>query len=566
MTAPVNSARLADGTTISAGEITIGGSLIRAARLWPDADALIIDGRRATYSQLLEEVATCARSLVGAGLKPGDKVGMLMTNCWEYVILFYATTLVGGCAVPLNARYREADLGYTIRKADLRFLFTGGHARDFVDYRALLGTIYPELESWDGRSRLNVAGAPVLEAVFNLADPREAVWPTEVRLSEYATATPVAHVAELAAVADPDVTGLMIFSSGTTADPKACMLNHRSLHFTGCALAKRFEMTERDRYWDPLPFFHMSTMLPMAACRSVGAAFLGTASFDAAKAMDVLEGERVTIAYPVFPTITTALITAPDFERRDLSAIRVVINVGPTDLLRRYMAAIPQATHVSCYGLTEATGVPFYSELSDSDEERLESCGRPFDQVEVRVVDPDTELDLPIGEHGEIWLRGPCIFEGYYHDPERTAEAFAEGGWLRTGDRGRLKPSGHLCYSGRFKDMLKIGGENVAAQEIENYLSTHPAVQIAQIVGVPDDRLQEVAAAFIELRPGASVSAEELVAYCAGKIATYKIPRYVRFVREWPQSSTKIQKFKLRDTFEPTGKIDVRALARQPAA
>jgi acyl-CoA synthetase (AMP-forming)/AMP-acid ligase II len=307
-------------------------------------------------------------------------------------------------------------------------------------------------------------------------------------------------------------------------------------------------------------------MLPLAACRAVGSAFIGTIAFDAKQALQVLEAERATIAYPVFPTITTALITHPDFAGRDLSSIRVVIDVGPADLLRRYIAAIPQAIHVNCYGLTEATGVPFYSELSDSDEERLESCGRPFTGVEVRIVDPETGEDAPTGEAGEIWLRGPCNFEGYYNDPDRTDEVFAGGGWLKTGDRGKLKPSGHLCYTGRFKDMLKIGGENVAAQEIENFLSTHPAVQIVQIVGVPDDHLQEVAAAFVELRPDAQVQPEELVAYCAGKIATYKIPRYVRFVSEWPLSSTKIQKFKLRDGFVPDGKLDVRAIVRRQSA
>lgn len=551
---------------LTADPLAIGGGLLAAARQWPDNDALVIDGRRATHAQLLDEVVARARGLVGAGVRPRDHVGILMTNCWDYVVLFYAITLIGGCAVPLNARYRRDDLGYTVRKADLRFLFTGGHAHDFVDYRDLLAKVYPELARWDGRQRLNLEAAPLLERIFNLADPRETVWPTEAELAADAERTALADIAEMARAVEPDDVGLMIFSSGTTADPKACMLTHRSLGFTGAALAERFGMDENDRFWDPLPMFHMSTMLPLAACRAAGSAFLGTAAFDAARALDVLEKEAVTIAYPVFPTITTAIISHPDFAGRDLSSIRVVIDVGPSDLLRRYMRAIPQAVHVSCYGLTEASGVPFYSELTDSEEERLSSCGRPFAGMEVRVVDPETGGDVACGEHGEIWLRGPCVFEGYYRDPVRTAEVFAPGGWLKTGDRGMLRASGHLCYTGRFKDMLKIGGENVAAQEIENFLATHPAIQIAQVVGVPDDHLQEVAAAFLELRPGAALEAEDLVAFCAGRIATYKIPRYVRVVDGWPMSSTKIQKFRLRDDFVPDGKLDVREIIRGRSA
>jgi acyl-CoA synthetase (AMP-forming)/AMP-acid ligase II len=221
---------------------------------------------------------------------------------------------------------------------------------------------------------------------------------------------------------------------------------------------------------------------------------------------------------------------------------------------------MPWATHVSCYGLTEASGVPFFNELTDSPQQLSETCGRPFPGVEVRIVDPETLIDVPQGERGEIWLRGFCLFEGYYKDPERTAAVLTSEGWLRSGDIGALDSDGRIIYAGRFKDMLKIGGENVAAVEIEGFLSTHPAIELVQIVGVPDERLVEVAAAFVQLKAGATLSPDEVAGYCVGKIASYKIPRYVRFVESWPMSATKIQKFKLAEGFKPDGLVDVRAL------
>jgi acyl-CoA synthetase (AMP-forming)/AMP-acid ligase II len=262
----------------------------------------------------------------------------------------------------------------------------------------------------------------------------------------------------------------------------------------------------------------------------------------------MLEREKATIAFPSFPTITTELIHHPDFRVRDLSHIRRINNVAPPDLLRQFQAAFPQAVQTGAYGLTEAGGVIAFNHPDETLEERLTSCGRPFPGIEVRVVDVETGQDLPQGERGELWIRGYCLFDGYYKSPEKNAESFADG-WLRTGDLGALNGSGGIEFHGRIKDMLKVGGENVAALEIESHLATHPAVKMAQVIGVPDDRLTEVAAAFIETHPGAEVSAEDIIAHCKGQIASFKVPRYVRFVTEWPMSSTKIQKFRLLQDF-----------------
>jgi acyl-CoA synthetase (AMP-forming)/AMP-acid ligase II len=206
--------------------------------------------------------------------------------------------------------------------------------------------------------------------------------------------------------------------------------------------------------------------------------------------------------------------------------------------------------HVSAYGMTEASGISCHGAIDEDDETRATSCGRPYDGVQMRVVDPDSGRELGAGERGEMRIRGFSLFEGYYKAPQRTAEAFDEDGWFRTGDLCSIGAGGQVCYHGRLKDLLKIGGENVSPLELESFIGTHPAVQVVQVVGVPDTRLQEVAAAFIQLRPGTSASAEDIVAFCRGRIASFKIPRHVRFVSEWPMSATKIQKHVLREQLE----------------
>ena len=283
------------------------------------------------------------------------------------------------------------------------------------------------------------------------------------------------------------------------------------------------------------------------------------------EALGLFEAERITVNYAGFPTIVSAIAAHPDFPGWDQSRLRINHVVGPPDLLRRYQEQFPAAVLVNSYGLTEATGVPCYSDLDDPPELLCETSGRLFDGMEAMIADAETGVPLPPGAAGEIRLRGFCLFAGYYRDPRATAEAMPADGWLRTGDLGRIGPGGRLIYDGRLKDMLKIGGENVAAVELESFLMTHPAIRMAQVVGVFDDHLMEVAAAFVELNDGQRLAAEEVVRYCLGRIATYKVPRYVRFVDEWPMSATKVQKFKLRQEFRAAGKFDVPAMARSVA-
>ncbi|MFS0737339.1 AMP-binding protein [Sphingomonas sp. 1P06PA] len=541
---------------------TVGGTLQRAADRFAAVEALVYDDRRATHAALLDEAIDRARCLIGIGVAPGDHVGILMPNCWDAIILFYAANLIGAPAVMLNARYRADDLAYVIPKADIRHLFIGGHAQPTVDYRPTLAAIFPALGSWDGRDPLVIPEAPLLRSLIELGDDRPGRWPREDALAGAAETVSRQAVLDLAERVAPDDISMMMFSSGTTARPKACMLTHRTLEQTGAALAARFRLSPEDRLWDPLPLFHMSTMLPLAACRSAGACFVGMSHFDPGTALRMFEAERTTIHYAGFPTIVQALVSHPEFAAYDQRHLRISHVVGPPDLLRRFASAFPAAVPVNSYGLTEATGVPCWADLDDPTDLLIETNGRLFDGMAVRIIDPDTGEIAPDGQAGEIQLKGFCLFAGYYDDPEASAAAIPADGWLRTGDLGRIGPGGRLIYDGRLKDMLKIGGENVAAVELESFLMTHPAIRMAQVVGVPDDHLMEVACAFVEPEPGAAIDEEDVVRHCLGRIATYKVPRYVRFVQDWPMSATKVQKFALRSEFVADRKFDVAKMAK----
>jgi len=293
--------------------------------------------------------------------------------------------------------------------------------------------------------------------------------------------------------------------------------------------------------------FHMGAILPLISVIWAGARFITDTHFDADSAIRAIGEEKPTIFFTAFPTIMAALVNHPDFDVRNMPQLRLVNNVAPPNQLKKNMEILPNAVHVSAYGLTEASGVSCNGSADEDDETRAHTCGKPYSGVQLRVVDLETGEETAPGERGEVTIRGFSLFEGYYKSPEKTAEAIDKQGWLHTGDIAIMDREGRVSYQGRIKDMLKVGGENVAAVEIESYIISHPAVQLVQVVGVPDNILFEVAAAFIQLEPGKTCTEQEIIDYCHGKIASFKIPRHIRFVEEWPMSATKIQKFKLQE-------------------
>lgn len=532
-------------------EATLAHALAFASREYGDRSAIAIGEHRSTYAQLHSQAWRYARSLAGLGIAKGDHVGLLLPNCIEYLLLNHACGLIGARPVHFNTRYRGDELRYVVDDSDVQLLFTSG-----TGTASTLVDAFPELDEWNGSDALSLRAAPLLRGVYCfhgdflrgdslLGDSfhRDGArgWPDERAFFD------AAQSEDPPTNGDPEEIGLVMYTSGTTARPKACLLSHRALETTARAMARRWTISSDDALWDPLPFFHMSTLLPLAACRSTGAAFIGAVEFVAADALQTICEHRATILFPSFPAITNELLAHRDFDAAALSQVRIVNNVGPPDLLRRYAAALPRATHVSAYGLTEAGGVVAFHDPTDTPEQLTTTCGRAFEEVEIRVVDPETLAPLPAEQRGELQIRGPTLFSGYYKDTEKTRATLLDDGWLRTGDLGALSRDGRIRYLGRIKDMLKVGGENVAAIEIESHLATHPAVRIAQVIAAPDERLGEVAAAFIELHPGATLAPAEVVEHCVGRIASFKIPRWVAFVHEWPMSATKIQKHRLRD-------------------
>lgn len=537
---------------------TLSGLLLRACDRWPDNDAIIFPPiysglNRQTYSQLTEKAYARARSLLAVGIRRGDHVGILMANCMEYVELMFGIALIGGVSVPINARYKASELAYVIENADLRALVTHDLISEYANFADLLAAAFPDLLAQQDPQKLALKGAPLLKSITLFGGNDRDGFLGETSFDAIASQVSNDDVDENRVRVRVREVCLMMYTSGTTANPKGCPLSNEALVRTGINMNReRYFMTETDRFWGALPMFHLASTLPMLCAMDAGAAFLSMTHVDAGTALEMMEREKVTIAFPSFPTITNELINHPDFSTRDLSKLRRINNVAPPDVLRKFQDAFPQAVQTGAYGLTEASGVVSFNHPDESLELRLHTCGKPFPGMDAKIIDSITGKDLPAGEQGEILLRGYALFEGYYKSPEKNAEAFIDG-WFRTGDLGSMDEDDHISFHGRIKDMLKVGGENVAAIEIESMLSNHPSVKLAQVIGVPDDRLIEVAAAYIELNPGTTATEQEIIDFSKDKIAGFKIPRHVRFVSEWPMSSTKVQKFRLVESFLAEG-------------
>jgi fatty-acyl-CoA synthase/long-chain acyl-CoA synthetase len=304
-----------------------------------------------------------------------------------------------------------------------------------------------------------------------------------------------------------------------------------------------------ERAWSPLPLFHIAAMLCMLGAVDVGGTFIGQPHFDAGESLRQIEAEKVTMMFLPFVTFHQAMIAHPDWEKTDMSSVRLqnsCFAFMPERVGQAYREKAPKMLQVGTMGMTEATGIVTTGGYDMDPEMGFKKLGYPLAGVELRIADLETGTDKEVDERGEILIRGYNLFDGYYKDPEKTAAAIDADGWYHSGDIGSLDANGHVMFHGRFKDMLKVGGENVAAAEVEAVLASHPAVRLAQVVGLPDDRLAEVPAAYVEPSGEGDVSAEELIAYVKERLASFKVPRHIRFIDEWPMSASKIQKFKLR--------------------
>ncbi len=532
---------------IPEGVVPLGQMLLRSARRSPDREALVFPDVRLSYRALADRTWQVARSLTGLGVQPREHVGVLMTNHPDLVATVFGAALIGATVVPINARYRTTELHSIVEDADLVALITHDSADEHVDFTSLLHESLPGLREAADPMALSLPDHPYLRQVVMMGCRRP-----EGMVDRDAFAALGENVDEerlrtrVEGVPLRDFT-LILYTSGTTSQPRGAMITHEAFVRGWIGVAGIWHTSPDDRHYTALPLFHVTALGCLTWVLAAGGTFFSDYNFDAGRCLHALETERITEFYPAYQPVMEGVLAHPDFQDADLSSLRIFQNVAPPEVLAKFQRRIPHAVQLTCYGGTEG-GVVTMTRPEDPPEVRLNTCGTPQQGVELRVVD-ENGLPLGPGERGIIEFRGFNTLSYYWKSPEKTAQSIRENGWVTMQDLGVLDEGGRVLFLGRQKETLKVGGENVAPQEIEAQLSTHPAVKLVQVVGIPDDRLLEVAAAYVELVPGGEATEEELVEHCRGRIASFKVPRMIRFIDgdEWPMSATKIQRFKLRE-------------------
>lgn len=536
-------------TTLSLPEL-----LLSRAAEHPDRDCIVLEGERVTYGELEVRVRQAARSLVALGVEPGDRVGILMANCVDFVALMFGASMVGAVGVLYNARFKAREIAHVTVDSGVKVIITNDITEQHTNYIELLRRAIPELvhdknQQPEPRETAFVPfeSAPQLRVAISLGSSSEQGFLGREAFYELGDSCAPEEVEQRRGKIHVEDEALMIYTSGTTAMPKGCPLNHIVLQHAGVVGGVEcMGLQPGDVMWGPLPMFHTAFIQPLTGILHVGGTYLSMTHFDAGAALEMILRESATLMFPAFPTITMQLLNHPAYTASSFAAVRVVLNVGPPEELRAMQERMPNTVQITVFGMTETGGSAAMCKPGDSLALRSNCSGRalPGNQIEVR--DPDTGATVSAGATGEIVVRGRGVFAGYYNAPQKTAESFYEGGWFRTGDLGSLDDQGRLTFRGRLKDMLKVGGENVAAVEVEGFLATHPAVNLAQVVAVPDEKYGEVVGVFIELAPGASANEQEIIDYCRDEVASFKVPRYVRFTKSWPMGATKILKSELR--------------------
>jgi acyl-CoA synthetase (AMP-forming)/AMP-acid ligase II len=515
---------------------TLADLLVRSAARHPDRKALVLPDLALTFVDLRDAAIEVARSIIGLGIAPRSHVGILANNSRELVAAIFGAALANCVAVPLNARHKSSELGFIAENADLALILTTAADTAFVDFRAVLIGALPSLGKAGGGEDLALPEAPKLRRVVLLEGEAPAGFTSRDAFTAAAAQVSAAQVDEARRRTRIRDTAIIIYTSGTTANPKGCMLSHEALTRGPVAT------------WGGGPLFHIGSFAPFLGSIGTGGTYLSDIVFDAGRALALMEREGVTAAWPWFPAILQPLLDHPEFRPERLATLRKALLIAPQALVERVQAIFPQVEFMQACGMTETAGIFALCGPDETQLQRAISQGKAVPGVEVRIVDPDSGAPLPHDQVGEILVRGYCVMSGYYRSPEKTAEALDAEGWLHTGDLYAQSADGRLTFNGRAKDMLKVGGENVAAIEVEAYLCRHEAVKIAEVVGRPDPRFDEVPVAFVELRPGRSADPQELIDFCTGQIASYKVPRAIYIVAEsdWPMSATKVNKVALR--------------------
>ncbi len=513
---------------------TIGENLRRIAATFGDHDAMVDvpSGRRWTYRQLDADVDSVALGLLAGGIEAGDRVGIWAPNCAEWVLLQYATARVGAILVNINPAYRSHELGYVLRQSGIRLLVSAESFKT-SDYRAMIGEVRGELDE--------------LERVIFLGT---ADW-AELLEAGAAAGGAGALASRAAALSFDDAINIQ-YTSGTTGFPKGATLSHHNILNNGFFIGETCRYSEQDRVCIPVPFYHCFGMVlgNLAAVTHGACIVIPAPGFEPAATLRAVQQERCTSLYGV-PTMFIAELALPDFASYDTSTLRTGIMAGspcPVEVMKRVVSEMHMAEVTIAYGMTETSPVSAQTRADDDMERRVSTVGRVHPHVEVKVIDPDSGLVLPRGVPGEMCTRGYSVMLGYWNEPGKTADVIDAARWMHTGDLAVMDAAGYLNIVGRIKDMVIRGGENIYPREVEEFLYGHPLIEDVQVIGVPDVKYGEELCAWVRLRAGAELTDRDIREYCTGKIAHYKIPRYVRFTAEFPMTVTgKVQKFKMRE-------------------
>jgi len=537
---------------------TIGSAFDRTVAQHGDREALVVIHQqvRWTWSQLAERVQALAAGLLALGLEPGDRVGIWAPNCSEWALTQFATAKAGLILVNINPAYRRAELEYALNKVECKALILAP-ALKTSDYLAIVNDLAPELATAQPGA-LHAATLPHLRHVVRLGTEPSAGMRNFDELLTLGGDTERERIRALAQTLQFDDPINIQFTSGTTGFPKGATLTHQNILNNGYFVAEAIRLTEQDRLCIPVPLYHCFGMvMGNLGCMTHGATMVYPAdAFDPLSVLQTVQAERCTGLYGV-PTMFIAELDHPRFAEFDLSSLRTGIMAGspcPIEVMKRVQSQMNMTEVTIAYGMTETSPVSTQSSTTDPLERRVSTVGRVQPHIEVKIVDAEGRI-VPRGITGELCTRGYSVMRGYWNDPEKTAEAVDAAGWMHTGDLATMDDEGYVNIVGRLKDMVIRGGENIYPREIEEFLYRHPKVQDVQVVGVPDVKYGEELCAWIKLRDGESVSADEIRDFCKGQIAHYKVPRHIKFVSEYPMTITgKIQKYLMRQqTIEELG-------------
>ncbi len=530
---------------------TVGSLLADMARRFPDNDALVYPERnlRYSYSRLNDACRLIAKGLLRMGIKKGDNIAIWAYNVPEWVLLQFASAKIGAVLVTINTSYKSAELEYILEQSDSTSLFMVGSFKD-TDYVETLGVVVPEAAG-SAPGKLVSAKLPYLKNIVYIGGATPAGMFNFDDIIKLGEGVSDAELAAIEATLECHETINMQYTSGTTGFPKGVMLTHYNIVNNGFNIGECMKLTEKDRLCIPVPFFHcFGCVLGVMACVTHATAMVPVEIFDQLKVLQTIEKEQCTAVHGV-PTMFIAELEHPEFVAFDLSTLRTGIMAGspcPIEVMKKVISQMHASEITIAYGQTESSPVITQTRTDDPIELRVATVGRALPDVEVKIVDIETGKALPPGKQGELCTKGYLVMKGYYKMPEETARAIDSRGWLHTGDLAIMDENGYCKITGRIKQMIIRGGENIYPREIEEFLYTHPKVSNIQVYGVPDRKYGEQVMAAIILKKGVEMSEDEVRDFCRDKIANYKIPKYVKFVDGYPMTASgKIQKFKMRE-------------------